>query len=213
MSREWLFDLDGTLVDSGPVHEAAFRAAIAELAPGFLDGFRYSAYAGATTREVVARLGARGHVAEQLIARKQQLYRGYVDAGRIAAFPGADRLLANLTRLGEPVYLVTSGSRRSVERVLAGSSLASHLCGVLTGDDVPSSKPDPAIYREACRRWALDPATVLAVEDSNHGVRSAVGAGLRTLHVHTVEAAPGAIAMPDLDDVLAFLSLEGADSR
>lgn len=44
--RVWLCDLDGTLVDSAPAHEAAFRDAIAELTPGLLESFRYAEHAG-----------------------------------------------------------------------------------------------------------------------------------------------------------------------
>jgi bifunctional UDP-N-acetylglucosamine pyrophosphorylase/glucosamine-1-phosphate N-acetyltransferase len=199
--RVWFLDLDGTLVDSAPVHEAAFRDAIAELAPDLLGSFRYDDHAGASTREVVARLGAGHGIVERLARRKQQLYRGYVDAGRVAVFPGADRLLDRLARHGRSAYLVTGGSRGSVERVLAACSLHGRFRGVLTGDDVASGKPDPAAYREACRRWAVDPADALAVEDSAHGVAAAVGAGLVTVQVHATVPNAGAIAVPHLDEL------------
>ncbi|MEU1726676.1 HAD hydrolase-like protein [Nonomuraea sp. NPDC005692] len=52
----WLCDLDGTLVDSAPAHEAAFRHALAEHAPGALESFRYADHAGASTAAVAARL-------------------------------------------------------------------------------------------------------------------------------------------------------------
>ncbi|MFG1948124.1 HAD family hydrolase [Nonomuraea sp. NPDC048826] len=203
--RVWLCDLDGTLVDSASVHAAAFRAALAEHAPSLLGGFRYDAHAGATTREVIAGLGADGDLAERLVHRKQRLYREYVAAGRVPVFPGARRLLDRLTTDGRTAYLVTSGSRGSVERVLAACSLAGYFGGVLTGDDVPSGKPDPAFYRHACERWAVDPGDAVALEDSGHGVASAVGAGLVTLQVNAAEPAPGATQVRDLDEIVDFL--------
>lgn len=199
--RVWFLDLDGTLVDSAPAHEAAFRGAIAELAPGLLGSFRYQAHAGASTREVMARLGAGPDVVEKLARRKQELYRGYVDAGRVAPLPGAERLLDRLARRGRAAYLVTGGSRGSVERVLAACSLHRRFRGVLTGDDVTPGKPDPAVYREACRRWAVDPADAVAVEDSVHGVLAAIGAGLVTVQVHAAVPAAGAIAVSHLDEL------------
>jgi HAD superfamily hydrolase (TIGR01509 family) len=203
--RVWFCDLDGTLVDSGPVHRAAFRNAIAEIRPGLLDSFRYEAGAGASTIDVVAGLGTDAETAERLTRRKQQLYRTYVDAGLVTVFPGARRLLDHLVRRGRAVYLVTSGSRSSVERVLAATALRGSFRGVLTGDDVPSSKPDPMIYHDACRRWKIDPDDAIAVEDSAHGVASAVGAGLVTLQVHTTEPAFGALAVRHLDEIVSLL--------
>jgi HAD superfamily hydrolase (TIGR01509 family) len=207
--RHWFFDLDGTLVDSAPVHAAAFREALAELAPGLLGRFRYDAHAGASTREVLARLGAAADLVGRLARRKQWLYRASVDAGRVAAFPGAHRLLDRLADQGCSVYLVTSGSRGSVERVLAAGGLAGRFRGVLTGDDVAPGKPDPAVYQEACRRWGVEPGGALAVEDSAHGVASALGAGLVTLQVHAAEPVPGAVAVSHLDGVVSLLERAG----
>ncbi|MFB4293217.1 HAD family hydrolase [Nonomuraea sp. ATR24] len=200
--RVWLCDLDGTLVDSGPAHEAAFRQAIAELAPAALASFRYAAHAGASTAEVAARLVADPDVAAELARRKQLRYREQVAAGRVEVFPGAHRLLGALARAGLAAYLVTSGSRGSVERVLAASGLGRHFAGVLTADDVASAKPDPEFYAHACRLWGVEAADAVAVEDSAHGVASATGAGLVTLHVHTAAPAPGAVAVRSLRELV-----------
>ncbi|GAA0553949.1 HAD family hydrolase [Actinomadura livida] len=204
----WLCDLDGTLVDSTPVHEAAFRAALAETAPGLLGSFRYEHHAGATTDEVAAVLGLAAADARRLVGAKRRHYRAYVDAGKVAVFPGARRFLAALAAGGQPAYLVTSGSRGSVERVLAACSLGRWFRGVLTGDDVPVSKPDPAFYLRACERWGIGPGEAAAVEDSVHGVASAVGAGLRTFQVHGAERAPGAVHLGGLDDLVALAEAE-----
>lgn len=201
----WFLDLDGTLVDSGPVHDAAFRAALAEVAPGLLGGFDYGAHAGAGTGDVARALGLAGADAARLVRRKREIYRAHVGAGKVTAFPGAHRLLDRLAERGRPAYLVTSGSHGSVARVLAACGLEGRVRGVLTGDDVPAGKPDPAFYRAACARWSVDPADAVAVEDSAHGAASAVGAGIRTLLVHAAAPAPGAVPMRDLDAIADLL--------
>ncbi|WP_049564502.1 HAD family hydrolase [Nonomuraea sp. SBT364] len=206
--RVWLCDLDGTLVDSGPAHEAAFRQAIAELAPAALASFRYADHAGASTAEVAARLVAAPGLATALAGRKQRLYRDNVAAGRVAVFPGAHRLLGALAGGGRAVYLVTSGSRGSVERVLAAGGLRRHFRDVLTSDDVAVAKPDPEFYAHACRLWGVDAADAVAVEDSAHGVASATGAGLATLHVHTTAPLPGAVAVRDLHELVSVVEQE-----
>ncbi|WP_318271850.1 HAD family phosphatase [Microbispora triticiradicis] len=201
--RVWLFDLDGTLVDSCPAHEAAFRQAIAEVAPGLLASFRYADHTGASTREVAVRLLGDTEEAARLARLKQRLYRE--NLGTVAVFPGARRLLARLTTTGRAAYLVTGGSRASVERTLAERSLDAYFIDVLTGDDLPVSKPDPACYAYACEHWGLDPGAVVVLEDSAHGVASAVGAGLATIHVHVAEPAPGAVAARDLEKIATLL--------
>ncbi|MEW9549054.1 HAD family hydrolase [Nonomuraea sp. NPDC050783] len=206
--RVWLCDLDGTLLDSFPAHEAAFRQAIAELAPDRLATFRYADHAGASTAAVAARLAEDPAVAARLARRKQELYREHVRAGLVRPFPGARPLLDRLAAGGRAAYLVTGGSRASVARALAACGLADAFRGVLTADDVPVSKPDPRFYALACERWRVDPAEAVVLEDSAPGVASAVGAGLATLHVHTAEPAPGAIAAGSLHDVVSLLGDE-----
>ncbi|MFG1615147.1 HAD family hydrolase [Nonomuraea wenchangensis] len=206
--RVWLCDLDGTLLDSFPGHEAAFRQAIAELVPSRLAGFRYAEHAGASTAAVAARLAGDPGVAERLARRKQELYREHVRAGRVRPFPGARLLLDRLAAGGRTAYLVTGGSRASVTRALAAAGLADAFRDVLTADDVPVSKPDPEVYRLACRRWDVDPSEAVALEDSAHGVAAALGAGLATLHVHTAAPLPGAIGAGDLHDVVSLVGEE-----
>ncbi|QFG21453.1 HAD family phosphatase [Actinomadura sp. WMMB 499] len=205
MTAAWFLDLDGTLVDSAPAHEAAFRAALAEVAPALLGGFDYRDHAGAGTGAVAGTLGLAGADAARFVRRKREIYRGHVAAGKVAAFPGAHRLLDRLAALGRPAYLVTAGSRGSVARVLAASGLGDRLGGVLTGDDVPASKPDPAFYRAACERWSVAPAGAAAVEDSAHGAASAVGAGIRTYLVHASGPVPGTVPVRDLDALADLL--------
>jgi beta-phosphoglucomutase-like phosphatase (HAD superfamily) len=83
----WLFDLDGTLVDSAPAHALAYEVALEELWPAARPGFRYGEHAGRPTAEVVAGLGVDPAVAGRVVARKQALYRAYVDEGAVEAVP------------------------------------------------------------------------------------------------------------------------------
>lgn len=201
----WLFDLDGTLVDSAPAHERAYRVALAELWPAGLAGFDYAQHGGRPTGEVLAGAPAPG----PLVARKQELYRRYVDEGQVVALPGAAALLAELVRRGRAVHVVTGASRASAERALAATGLGRFVGGMVAAEDVRAGKPDPAAYREACRRFARGGAgTAVAVEDSPPGVRSALAAGLLTVHVgpsspdgRPAAAGAGVIAVPGLDVV------------
>lgn len=211
--QTWFLDLDGTLVDSTRCHDAAFRAALGEHRPDLLGSFDYARHAGSSTREVVTDLGVvdPGRVG-RLVRSKQQAYRRLVGTGGVAVLPGAHDLLAALNRRRREVYLVTSGSRGSAELVLQACGLGGQLAGVLTAEDVTRNKPDPEIYLEACRRWAVVAADAVVVEDSRHGVAAAVAAGLSTVQVHACGSddgadvtAPGVWGLPGLPDLVALL--------
>lgn len=202
--RTWLFDLDGTLVDSGPAHERAYVDALAELWPDGLTRFRYAEHLGRPTVDVMSGLGAPDPA--RLAARKQALYqrRAVLD---VRAAPGADHLLALLRHRGREVHVVTGASRRSAELSLRATGLDRWVGALLTADDVPAGKPDPAPYAEACRRFADgDPDRAVAVEDSSHGVAAAVAAGLATIRVGT--AGPPAGAVPSSGAVVDVRDLD-----
>ena len=211
----WLFDLDGTLVDSTPAHEAAYRTALGELFPAALGSFRYAEHLGRPTAEVVAGLGVADPVlAGRLVARKQARYRECVAAGRVLPLPGGPELLTELARRGRPRYVVTGASRASAERVLAATGLAGLVGGLVTAEDAAPGKPHPAAYREACRRYAPggDPGTAVAVEDSAQGVASALAAGLLTVHVRAGGPAvpgPGVVPVAGLEALRALLDGAG----
>ena len=201
--RSWLFDLDGTLVDSRAAHERAFRQALEEIAPELLDRFEYRG--GTSTVETVERLTRDPALTGEITTRKQTLYRTAVADGKIQAFAGAIPLLEILRGEGAVSYLVTSGSRGSVEKVVASHALMRFLAGVLTGDDVPINKPDPAIYREARRRWRLRNDDIVVVEDSPFGVSASLGAGLFTVQVHAKAVESGAVGIRTLVDLASLL--------
>jgi beta-phosphoglucomutase-like phosphatase (HAD superfamily) len=192
--RLWLFDLDGTLVDSTPAHVLAFRAVLREIAPVVAAGFRYADHAGLSTRAVAHALGLRPDLVEPFIAGKQAHYRRLVDRGTVTRFPGVTEVLDRLTGLGATCRIATSASRESAERVLAATGLRGYFESVHTADDVPAGKPDPAVYRLAL--GSDNAADAVAVEDSVAGVRSASGAGVLPLRIHTIEPACAAMAVP-----------------
>jgi HAD superfamily hydrolase (TIGR01509 family) len=190
-ARNFLFDFDGTLADSAPLHAGAFRAALAIEAPAALAGFDYEPLKGLSTREAFERLGVAG--TERLlrcVARKRAAYRDAVRAGRLRAFRGARELLAALRRAGARSYLVTSGSSASVALALERLDLAGAFAGIVAGDDAARGKPAPDPYLECIRRYALDAAGSVAVEDAPSGVESARAASLRVIGVHNPAVAP-----------------------
>lgn len=104
--------------------------------------------------------------------------------------PGAKKLVEEALEAKIPIALVTASSRHLVNLVNAQIDL-SIFNSIITGDDVLNPKPAPDAYSQAIELLKIDKENAIAIEDSNSGVRSALGAGLHVLsppsHTITIE--------------------------
>ena len=170
-----LLDLDGTLVDSEPVHRAAYRAFFE--ARGW-DEPDLTLFTGRRAEDVFAAEPGpwAGHDLDALAAEVTAL----VDvSGAPEPVPGATSLIEAAHRLGVPVAVVTSAGPAWTHQAIEGPLDSRGLITlVVTADDVVDGKPDPTGYRLACERLGVDPAAALAVEDSPAGIRAALAAGV-----------------------------------
>jgi sugar-phosphatase len=205
-----LLDLDGTLVDSEPLHREGYRVYFAAKGWEVPD---LSIFTGRRALDVFATEPGpwSGLDPESVVA---EVLRHVPDEAAVAV-PGARELIEAARAAGVPVAIVTSAGRPWVERSLTDSlSLGlDSVDVVVTGRDVVDGKPDPAGFALACERLAADPAGALAAEDSPAGVRAALGAGVRRVHgLRTTHAtddllAAGAVEVhDDLRPLVAWLS-------
>ena len=168
-----LLDLDGTLVDSEPVHRAAYRAFFE--ARGW-DPPDLTLFTGRRAEDVFAAEPGpwTGHDFDALAAEVTALVDGSPEP-----VPGATALIGAAHRLGVPVAVVTSAGPAWTQQAIDGPlDSRERIDLIVTADDVVDGKPDPTGYRLACERLCVDPATALAVEDSPAGVQAAVAAGV-----------------------------------
>lgn len=209
--RHFLFDFDGTLADSAPLHAWAFRKALAVAAPRLVPVFDYEALKGLPTRAAFMRLGIEaGAELEWCVAEKQKLYREAVRAGRLKEFSGARAVLKAVMEDGGANYLVTSGSADSVNLVLDGLDFRIFFAGIITANDTSAGKPSPEPYIACLQRFGLQLREAVAVEDARSGVVAAKTAGLRVIGVHNPEIATLVdIYYPTLTALVAALQQSG----
>ena len=210
-ARAFLFDLDGTLVDSSDAHARAYLAALEEVSPAAAAGFVYGPHKGKRTRETFRDLGfTDAAVLDRLTRRKQEEYLARLTAGAVTAFAGARELLEWLASRGLRAFLVTGASRQSTTAVLERLALGALLHGHDHGGrrEAGAASPDPEPFAEALRRFGLSSAESVAVEDGAGGVRSAAAAGLRVIGVHdrAAEEAGAEIFYETIDELLASLA-------
>jgi HAD superfamily hydrolase (TIGR01549 family) len=164
----FVFDLDGTLVDSVYQHVLAWQEALEvggiELSVwrihrrmGMSGGLFIAALLRETRQPVDAAL------VERLKQAHAQAYRRY--AGRLRVLPGARELLANLTSLQVPWAVATSGIMAAAEPTLELLGIPSGV-PVVTRDQVPYAKPDPDLFLAAADRLGADIADAVVVGDS-----------------------------------------------
>ena len=164
----FVFDLDGTLVDSVYQHVLAWQEAMEdagiELSVWRIHrrmGMSGGLFVGALLREIGRPVEA------ELVARLQQAHaQAYRRrAGQVRLLPGARELLAHLTRAGVPWAVATSGLKTAAEPTLKLLEVPASV-PVVTRDQVERAKPDPDLFLAAAERLGADVADAVVVGDS-----------------------------------------------
>jgi len=177
--RGFLFDLDGTLVDSErETAEAMARAlargqgiAIDQYDRDFIVGRSWIAiYDSLSARYPQLRWSRAETIAQTAMLRDEV----FAELG-ITVLPGARALLERTQ--GQPRALVTGSSRVEVTQVLPLIGPAASFSVIVAAEDVPRSKPAPDGYQRAMAELGLDPAECLVIEDSVAGIASGLAAG------------------------------------
>lgn len=180
----YLFDLNGTLVDSSPVHERAYRHILGREYPHLLPGFDYRAIAGLATLETFRSLRLSENDSRHCTLLKQSHYREAVAAGAVREMTGAKAMLALLKARGTVIGVVTSASHASALKTLDATGLAQHVDTIVTADDVTGDQTRrDALSRRADAAESRSPRAV-AIEDAPSGIASAQAAGLNVIGMH-----------------------------
>lgn len=196
MLRGVAFDLDGVLVDSEPFWQDAEIEAFAAVGLSLTrDDCRQTM--GLRIDEAVDHWHrARGWDGASPAEVVRAVVDGVVDRieTRGAALPGALEAVDRCRRRGLSLAIATSSWTEVADAVLHRLGLDGAFDAVCSAADEAHGKPSPDVYRSACRRLGLEPAAVVAIEDSAHGLRAALDAGMRCLAVPDAGVDAGAFS-------------------
>jgi len=176
--RAVAWDIDGTLVDSEPLHHRALLAASLALGSDLSD-LSDQAFRGVHMYDVWDILQPRlpnDLVREDWLTAIEQHY--VENTQHLRPIIDAVATIKALAARNVPQVCVSNSSRAIVDANLAALGILEHISFSISLDDVAKGKPDPEPYRRACDRLRLDPASVIAIEDSQSGALSARRAGL-----------------------------------
>lgn len=188
-----IFDFDGVIADSEPLHFRAFQQALAEDGLELTPKLYYSRYLGyddvgafqAFAEDHAVPMDA-ARLAE-LVARKGARLQALLTGGSVL-FPGAVEFV-RAAASAVPIAIASGALRHEIDEVIEAAGVANLFAAIVASGDTPESKPSPAPYRLAFERLrdasgaALDPRRCVAIEDSRWGLESARGAGLRCVGV------------------------------
>ena len=194
-----VFDFDGVIADSEPLHLRAFQQVLAEEQIELSAADYYASYLGYDDVGLLRALGSDRKVAmdesrvADLVTRKgtrlqQMLHDDHV------LFPGAADFIRTAAA-AVPIAIASGALRPEIVSIIETAGIATLFRTIVASGDTPHSKPSPAPYRLAFQRLCaitgreLDPQRCVAIEDSRWGIESARGAGLRCVGVTNSYAA------------------------
>jgi beta-phosphoglucomutase-like phosphatase (HAD superfamily) len=183
-----IFDFDGTLVDTMPIHFEAYRRAFAkggvDLAP---DDFY--PHIGGRARETIPRFLRGRPCSLDVDAVHREKKSALDDLLRTAELKVLDTAVVLESFVGlVPVALASSGSRPGIETMLARLGWTRWFNAIVTGEDAERGKPAPDLFLLAAQRLRVDAASCVVFEDTDDGVAAAVAAGMKVFDVRRAAA-------------------------
>ena len=208
-AKHVVFDLDGVMVDSEPVHERATAE--------YLDGLGatveqelFDDMMGRRVRDLTDAIAERLDLPpERVFSDREAIFWRLLDEG-IEPMPGLHAAVDRLAGAGLPLAVASSGTRAYVDHVLERLEVRAAFDAVVSSEDVHRAKPDPEIYLLAAERLHADPGDCVAIEDTTHGIAAARGAGMRAVAVThplnaTLDLTAAAAVVTDLAAAAAWI--------
>ena len=190
-----IFDFDGVIVDTEPLHYLAFQRVLEPCGLGFSWGKYIETYMGFDDRDAfVEAFTSRGKQISpddlsRLILAKAELFQDVIQDG-VVPYPGVVELISKLHQAQVPLAICSGALLSDIIPIITMLGIDVHFDIIVTADDVAKSKPHPECYRLAferlsnhCASSAISPLHTIAIEDTPAGITAALGAGLQVIAV------------------------------
>lgn len=178
----YLFDCDGTIADSMPLHYIAWKQALGEHGCNFPEDLFY-AWGGMPVSEIISTLNQQQGLSmpvEEVAVRKENLY--YENLHQLTAVPEVlDVIEASHGSL--PFAVVSGSTRESVVASLESLKLLDRFDTLVCAGDYTNSKPHPEAFLLAAERLGVAPEKCLVFEDTAMGIQAATAAGMASVKV------------------------------
>lgn len=212
-----IFDFDGIIVDTEPLHYRAFQRILEPYGLGFSWQEYVDTYMGFDDRDAfIEAFSAHKKpfdtaLLSALVERKAEIFQTVIRDG-ITSYPGAVELIKKLHHMKVPLAISSGALRSDIAPIVQQLDIANCFDVIVTADDVTKSKPDPETYRLAFEKLtslaALSPGRTIAVEDTPAGITAAKGAGLQVIGITNSYPqkliAEATIVLDSLEELIPF---------
>jgi HAD superfamily hydrolase (TIGR01509 family) len=191
MIQTVIFDMDGVIVDTEPVHRYAYFQHFSELNIEVTEEL-FTSFTGNSTRNVFQRVKTIFNLeddVEELILRKRSLFNDSFDHKEdLELLEGVEKLIKDLHQNGIQLILASSASKVTIERVFRRFKLHPYFTHIVSGEDFPKSKPHPAIFEFAASLSIAPKENCIVIEDSTNGVLAAKAAGIYCVGYNSIHS-------------------------
>lgn len=192
MIKTVIFDMDGVIVDTEPVHRYAYYLQFSELNIEVPEEM-YTSFTGFSTRNTFQTLKSYFPSVEQevedLIQRKRNIFNDAFDTKEdLYLLDGVEDLIKDLYNNGIQLILASSASKVTIDRVFTRFNLHQYFTHIVSGEDFPQSKPNPAIFIHAASLSIAPKENCIIIEDSTNGVLAAKSAGIYCVGYNSIHS-------------------------
>ena len=181
MIQTVIFDMDGVIVDTEPVHHYAyvqhFKQLNIDVSPEM-----YASFTGNSTKNIYERLKETYNLAQDvqtLVETKRNLFNDAFDSKEdLYLLDGVEDLIKDLYSNGMQLVLASSSANVTIERIFDRFNLHHYFTHKVSGEDFPKSKPHPAIFLKAAELAQTPVENCIVIEDSTNGIQAAKSADI-----------------------------------
>ena len=181
MIQTVIFDMDGVIVDTEPVHHYAYNTHFKQLNIDVSPEL-YASFTGNSTKNIFERLRLQFNLADDvttLVETKRNLFNDAFDSkDDLYLLDGVEDLIKDLHSNGMQLVLASSSATVTINRIFNRFGLHKYFTHIVSGEDFPKSKPHPAIFLKAAQLSQTSVENCIVIEDSTNGIKAAKAAGI-----------------------------------